>query len=704
MLPRAEMTPNKFVQKWSQIYQKESAIAQSHFNDVCALIKHPTPLDLDPKGDFFSFETKTVKPGGSKGWVDAWYLGKFIWEYKGAHANLEKAYEQLLLYKDFLGNPPLLVTSDTQKIIVHTNFTNTVQNIHEITFDSLLNTDGVSILERVFNSPKSFEPKITREYVTQATADTFVAVAETLQKWDAASRRKTPSEKIAHFLVRLLFCLFAQDLGLLPDMVFTKLVSYHDNSFDHFYKGLSTLFQTMRNGGLYGYHQIPQFDGTLFDDSYVPELPGDIIQELQQACQKNWANIDPSIFGTLFERVIDQSKRAQIGAHYTSYDDINLVVEPVLMNHLQHEWHETRSECQKQIDAGNTDRANSLLRSFAEHIAEIRVLDPACGSGNFLYVGLRRLLDLQKEVITFAGHNSLPNISLTVTPDQFFGIELNTYAYELAQITIWIGYLQWKKENGFFTLNEPILQPLNNIRRGDAILGYTASHVPYEPSWPEADVIIGNPPFLGSRKMRPVLGDRYCKSLKKVYSPRIKGFPDLVCYWFEKAFHMINNRQVKRVGLLATQAIRGGTNRQVLDKIVAEGQIFYAWSDRNWILDGANVHVSIIGFDNGSEPTKVLDGQNVLTINSDLTTGYDVSSAQSLDENTHIAFQGVVLRGRFDIPANLARQMFSINDNPNGKQNSDVIKLRFIGRDITERPSNTHVIDFGLDMSEEEAQ
>ncbi len=201
MNPVVNITPYQFVSKWSQVTQTESAVSQSHFLDVCALIGHPAPLGMDPKGEFFKFEAKTVKPGGSKGWADVYFLDKFILEYKGSHANLQKAYEQLLLYKEFLGNPPLLITSDTQKIVIHTNFVNTVQETYEVTFANISDGDGIALLKRVFNDPLSFKPKTTKEYVTNATADTFVSVAETLHKWMDATKTKEKPERVAHFLV-----------------------------------------------------------------------------------------------------------------------------------------------------------------------------------------------------------------------------------------------------------------------------------------------------------------------------------------------------------------------------------------------------------------------------------------------------------------------------------------------------------------------
>lgn len=553
------MNVNEFVKKWSQVRQKEISVAQSHFNDICALVHHRTPIDADPKGEFFTFEEPTEKIGGDKGRADVWYEGRFIWEYKGYHKNLDKAYQQLQLYRESLGNPPLLITSDTQKIIIHTNFTNTVKQVYIIDFDELLGGIGLEILKRAFHEPDSFKPDKTQEQVTRASADTFVEVADILNRWATVEGRQEDPEQLAHFIIRLLFSMFAEDLGVLPENVFTKLVGYKVGDIDHLSRGLQNLFAAMRSGGDYGHIPIPNFNGGLFDDEYVPNLPGDIHHKLRDAARQDWSAIDPSIFGTLFERIIDESKRAQLGAHYTSKEDMLLVIEPVLMQPLREEWQSVKQAANQLINAENQKEAFSVLETFSNKLAFTKVLDPACGSGNFLYVGLRQLLDLQKIVIVFAARNGLEEIPLTVSPSQLFGIELNQYAHELAQITVWIGYYQWRFENGFSDISEPILKPLHNIERKDAILQFGEQGELLNPAWPDVDVIIGNPPFLGDKKMKSELDNSYVDSLRKLFKDRIPGGSDLVCYWFEKARAAVEQEHAQRVGLLATQGIRGGS-------------------------------------------------------------------------------------------------------------------------------------------------
>jgi type I restriction-modification system DNA methylase subunit len=689
------MTPQTFVKRWDKIQLKETAAAQPHFYDVCHLVGHELPHVADPLGKFFTFEASTDKATGGRGRADVWYKGRFIWEYKGAHADLDKAYQQLLLYRESLENPPLLITSDLQRIIIHTNFTGTVKQVHEITFDRLLTGDGLALLRRAFYEPDSFKPTQTQEKATQATADTFVQVVRTLQEWGKSHADPTPPEKLAHFVIRLFFCLFAEDLDLLPDKLFTNLVRHQRANLTDFTQSLRQLFTAMRDGGLFGYTRIPHFDGGLFDDDFVPVIPSDIIDHLLRSARQDWSAIDPTIFGTLFERVIDEDKRAQLGAHYTSKDDILLIVEPVLMKPLRDEWRELRSWATQQLKNPNNHQVVwERLAAFANRLAAVRVLDPACGSANFLYVSLRLLLDLQKELITFAAAHGLEPIPLTVSPAQLYGIEINPYAHELAQITVWIGYLQWRKENGFSDFTEPILRPLHNIERKDAILAYGDNGQPVEPTWPEADVILGNPPFLGGKKLLAELGEVYTGNLFRLFEDRIPSSADLVCYWFERAHKQIVDSKAQRAGLIATNSIRGGSNRQILETIKRQGDIFLAWSDKGWILDGAAVRVSIIGFDRGIEKIHMLDGQPVAVINSDLTSAVDLTLAKRLDENEGLCLRADEKGGPFELTPRQAEHLLKLN-NSNGQNNTDVIVPWATARDLVQVPRRNYIIDFG---------
>jgi hypothetical protein len=601
------ITAQQFVQHWSKVRQKETAVYVSHFEDLCRLVGHQTPTRYDPVGQNFSFQSQAVKPDGAKGFADVFYRDKFIMEYKGPHADLDRAYRQLQLYREALDNPPLLITSDVHTIHIHTNFNNYPKQRHVITFDDILSGDGVEKLRWAFFNPQKFRPARTQQDITRASADTFIAVADAMKLHQKITGEQYSAEQLAHFLIRILFCLFAEDLKLLPNNIFTQIARAQFDQHADLRHGLRNLFREMRSGGTFGFTRIRHFDGTLFDDEFVPTIPHDLARALLQAAEQDWSGIDPSIFGTLFQRVIDESQRAQLGAHYTSEDDIMLIVEPVLMAPLRRRWDAVRREADRLLRQAEREAAQRLLADFAAELAELRLLDPACGSGNFLYVGLRQLLNLQKAVIAFAARWELPPIPLSVGPQQLYGIEINTYAHELAQITVWIGYLQWRSENGFGEMPDPILRPLHNIRHMDAILAYDADGAPVEPDWPAADVIVGNPPFLGAKWMQRELGQNYTARVRRLYGDRVAGTADLVMYWFERAREYIEQNKVERVGLLATNTVRQGGSAETLKRIKETGDIFLAYTDKPWILEGASLRVSIIGFDDGSEKTKSLN-------------------------------------------------------------------------------------------------
>jgi len=666
-----------FVAKWQRSALTERSAAQEHFLDLCALLGEPTPATADPDGSFYTFEKGARKTAGGGGWADVWKRGYVGWEYKGKRKDLAAAYQQLLQYREDLENPPLLVVCDLNRFEVHTNFTGTVKQVYAFDLADLQRNEStptcalppLEVLRAVFTHPDLLRPHRTTAGVTEDAAREFAALAESLR------RRGEDPEATAHFLMRLLFCLFAEDIGLLPARLFTTLIERTRTRPADFAARLGQLFAAMATGGSFGADDIAHFNGGLFADATVLALVGDDLAILARAAALDWASIEPAIFGTLFERSLDPTKRSQLGAHYTSRDDILLIVEPVLMAPLRRRWAAVQEEARELI--GKRDAASGgartrhqqalgrLLLAFTDEIAAVRVLDPACGSGNFLYVALKRLLDLWKEVSTFAAANGaaglLPDV---VGPQQLHGIELNVYAHELASVVVWIGYIQWLHDNGFGIPEDPILKPLHNILYMDAILTHDEAGRLIEPAWPEADVIIGNPPFLGGKRLRAELGDGYVDDLFALYRERVPREADLVCYFFERARASVTGNRRHRAGLLATQGIRGGANRKILERIKETGDIFVAWSDRPWVLDGATVHVSMIGFDAGEQRDHALNGVPVPAINADLTGALDVTMARPLTTNRGIAFMGSTKGGPFDLTGAAAALMLATPLNP----------------------------------------
>jgi len=725
------LTPQQFIAKWQRVTLSERSACQQHFLDLCELLGQPKPAEVDPDGTWYTFEKGVQTSEDKKGWADVWMRDHFAWEYKGKHKDLKAAYQQLQLYREALENPPLMVVCDMDRFEVHTNFTGTLKEKHVFDIAGLALPANLDILRRVFTDPNSLKPGITSEAITIEAAERFAKLA------DGLNQRGIEPLRAAHFLMKLMFCMFGEKTGLLPPGLFGKLLDTAKANPAILPRRLQSLFKAMSEGGDYGNDTIAWFNGGLFADADVIPLTTAEINTLANINTYDWASVEPSIFGTLFERTLDPDKRSQIGAHYTSRQDIETLLRPVLMAPLQREWAEVKRKCEedfwpkvieaskrsgapkkakaprlvkskmeepaqrKKADDGARNVFDRAILDFAERLAHVTVLDAACGSGNFLYVAINMLLGLEKEVVAYAAMRGLPIVP-HVSPTQLHGLEINTYAQELAQVVIWIGYLQWMHFNGFKMPDHPVLTPIETIKQTDAILDLTDPEHPKEPEWPEAEIIVGNPPFLGYSKLRSALGHEYVDALFGLYDGRVSNQSDLCCYWFEKARAAIKKGLTKRAGLLATQGIRGGKNREVLKAINDSGAVFFAVSDKDWVLEGANVHVSLIGFDSGNETNRLLDGRPVTTINSNLTSAYDLTSAKRLAENSGVGFVGGFKFGSFDISDKTGQELLkmpAVGDRPN----SDVVRPWLNGRDVLGRPRNMWIVDFGVDLSHNDA-
>ena len=684
------MKPEEFVAKWTKVDFGESQASPELFLDLCRLVGHPTPVEY---GDHDAFTLEKWVPGG---FADAYLENRFAWEFKGSDSQLDSALLQLLRYQVYLKTPPLLIVSSFETIRIRTNFPGLETVLHEIPVTRLDQPENFIKLRNAFFDPNEFRPDRSLEDVTRETADLFGRIVEDMEQHDP------DVGKLARYLNQIIFCLYAEDAGLLPEGLFTRIIGQHFRDPVLFNQAVTGLFTQMATGGLFGSDQVPHFNGDLFNEVDTVELSSTALFLLEQASKKNWGNIEPSVFGTLFERALDASQRAQLGAHYTSAADIMLVVDPVVMDPLRREWDAVRQEVLNLLAEEDRDTSYVRLRAFQQRLFDIHVLDPACGSGNFLYLALRSLLDLEKTVIDFAAEHGWPGLTPIIKPDQMLGLEISPYAVALARTSLWIGYIQWHQANGFPYTQRPILTPLITVQQTDSILDLSDPDNPCEPEWPPAEFIIGNPPFLGHVPFRESLGDAYVEAVYSLYRSRIPNSSDLCCYWFEKARAQIESGATHRAGLLATQAIRFQSNRPVLNRIKDTGDIFVAISDQDWVLEGAAVHISIIGFDDGTEPIHQLDGTLVSTINANLTAGFDFMEAKPLLENRSLAFQGVGKVGEFDISYDTATAMLNV-PNPDGRHNADVIKRWVNGDDITKRPRNVWIIDFGASMPMEDA-
>jgi len=289
-----------------------------------------------------------------------------------------------------------------------------------------------------------------------------------------------------------------------------------------------------------------------------------------------------------------------------------------------------------------------------------------------------------------------------IGPEAVLGIEINAYAAELARVTIWIGEIQWMIRHGLGYRRDPILKSLHHIETRDALLDLSDPANPREAEWPEAEFIVGNPPFLGGKWMRRGLGDDYVDTLFEAFDGRVPREADFVMYWHEKARAAIEHDRTRRAGLLGNQSIRSGASRRVLEKISATGQIFFARSDEPWVLKGASVHISFVGQDDGVEELLELDGLLVARIHPNLTTGLDLTVARRIPENANLAFMGDTKGGPFEIAAEAARGMLA-TPNPDGRSNRAVVRRWANGEDVNGRDRGFWIIDFGSDMPLAEA-
>jgi hypothetical protein len=706
---RPLMTPQEFVQKWGPggpaFYLNEEQGAQSHFLDLCEVLDVPKP---GSQADYL-FEEQGDVIGGRKGYADVYMRDHFAWENKAPGKSLDVALKQLLTYSLALDNPPLLVVCDRLTIRIHTQFNGHPSETHEITLAQIEQPEKQAILRRLWTDPESFRPHKTTRDITELAARSFANLAEQLRK------RGNDAEEVAHFLTQCLFCFFAEDVGLLPGRMFERLVNNRQITSDRLTTGLRDLFTVMRDGGLYGPDDIPWFNGGLFKKIAVPKLEILDVTELRNAAALNWSAIDVSIFGTLFERGLDPSKRSQLGAHYTDPATIMRLIDPVVQRPLLEEWKKAASEIAAAMEKSKKrgDRAHKAAQTvFVEWLHKLeayRILDPACGSGNFLFLGLKTLKDIEHRSHLEAATMGLDRQQDLVTgPHNVLGIELNEYAAELARVTVWIGELQWRLEHGYSFKTNPVLEPLDHIECSDALIAHGDS--PFGVSgktWPRATVAIGNPPFLGNKKMRSELGDEYVTVLRREFEGRVPGGADLVCYWFEKCRAQIAIGHLERAGLVATNSIRGGQNREVLTQISESTRIFDAWSDVSWVNEGAAVRVSLVAF--GQTPNVAnLDGKSVGKIAPDLTAAssdsinVDLTTAIRLKSNAGACFMGITKVGPFDIERARAVSWLAL-PNVGGVGNQAVLRPSWNGIDVTRRPRDVWIIDFGVTMSENAA-
>ncbi len=748
------MTPQQFIAQWGpggpgyELNERQGA--QAHFMDLCALLGVPTPGST---GDYL-FEQDTLVLGEARGYADVFKRHHFAWENKAPGRNLDAALKQLLGYSLALANPPLLVVCDRLTIRIHTQFNGHPSETHTVLLHELAQPEKQALLRRLWTDPESFRPRKTSRDITEEAARSFATLAEGLRK------RGADADEVAHFLTQCLFCFFAEDVGLLPDRMFEGLVNNRRLTSDKLATGLGNLFTAMRDGGLYGNDDIPWFNGGLFKTIQIPTLSILDMTELRNAAALNWSAIDVSIFGTLFERGLDPAKRSQLGAHYTDPATILRIIEPVLSRPLLHKWELIKTNLRGLMakSVRKNDKHHKAAQAdfvrWLQDLRDYRVLDAAT-------LGLDREADLVTgphnvlgiELNEYAAE--LARVTVWIGELQWrmahgYDFKTNPVLEPLDHIECRDALLQWAPtpvhpkptsvhpeppvlstvegvegpEPTSVRPEPPVLSTVEGVEGPQrATSGAQAARTPgahalrflkspppsappapltaTEAPWPRASVVIGNPPFLGDRKMIRELGENYTFALRKVYAGRVPGGADLVCYWFEKARTAIETNGLGAAGLVATNSIRGGANRKVLDAITKTTRIYEAWSDEGWVNEGAAVRVSLVAFGHAAQQP-LLNGIEVDSISSDLHGSQGISHVQRLASNIDASYIGTQKNGPFDISREIAEEWLRL-PNPHGKSNALVVRPWANGLDVTRRPQNRWVVDFGCDMSMDEA-
>lgn len=536
---------------------------------------------------------------------------------------------------------------------------------------------------------------------------------------------KHKPEQVAMFLMRCLFTMFAEDVGLLPEASFKEVLQRCEKEPATFVHDVGQLWEAMDKGG-YAHairRTVKRFNGEFFKNPEVLSLSAEAICELRLAASHNWKEVEPAIFGTLVEQALNPEERKKLGAHYTPRAYVERLVHATIIDPLRQEWRDIGTAV--ETFRGEQAKAIKLVQGFHDRLCDLRILDPACGTGNFLYVALELLKRLEGEVLevlaNLGGQEALTGLSgHTVDPHQFLGLELNPRAAAIAELVLWIGYLQWFFRTSKGEPEEPILKAFHNITVQDAVLTPDRTK---RPEWPEADYIIGNPPFIGGSLIRTRLGDEYAQALWKVHkSLGMNESADFVMYWWDRAAELLTREgtRLKRFGLVTTNSISQVFQRRVMERHLNAKKpvsLLMAIADHPWTKatkDSAAVRIAMTvaaagkhegrlyevvreeGLDTDSPTITLSERQGV--IHSDLTIGVDVTRAGPLKANEAICSPGVKLHGAGFIVTPAHATALGLGSVPGLEKH---IRHYRNGRDLTSRPRGVMVIDlFGLEAEE----
>ncbi|MCL4301118.1 MAG: class I SAM-dependent DNA methyltransferase [Anaerolineae bacterium] len=679
-----------FIKRWQVSGAAERANFPQFIVELCDLLElpHPDPATPDDSRNAYVFERAVPLPEGSVGRIDLYKRGCFILEAKqgsdrpassGSQTQfgnqtekprkkgtavrgtaswdtaMERARQQAQSYARSLppaeiaeGRPPFLMVVDVgYTIALYAEFTRS--GGHYIPFPDphsyrynladLQHEEVRQMLRQVWLDPLSLDPARRSARVTREIAARLAQLAKSLEG-------SYPAETVANFLMRCLFTMFAEDVGLLPAKSFAHILAETQANPAGFKPLLEELWRTMNTGGFSVAlrAEILHFNGGLFAEPVALPLSASQIGLLVEAAQSDWREVEPAIFGTLLERALDPIERHKLGAHYTPRAYVERLVQPTIVEPLRAEWAGVLAAAALRAEAGDTAKAIAEVEAFQRRLATVRILDPACGSGNFLYVALEQLKRLEGEVLNTLKELGRSQMALEmegvmVTPQQFLGLEVNPRAAAIAELVLWIGFLQWHfRTRGQVQPPTPIIKNYHNIECRDAVLAWddveplldregrpvtrwdgrttrphpvTGQEVPDETAripaykylnprpaeWPQADFIVGNPPFIGKRGVRLALGSEYVDALRQAH-PDVADSVDYVMYWWNQAAKVLRQNEIDRFGFITTNSISQSFNNRVLTKHMTEKDplsIIFAIPDHPWVdsADGASVRVAM---------------------------------------------------------------------------------------------------------------
>ena len=637
-------------------------------------------------------------------------------------------------------------------------------NSFRIFLDDLAKPEIQELFRAIWNEPHSLDPSKKAAKVTREIADQLALLGRSFEK------QGHDADRVAAFLMRCLFSMFAEDVDLIPRESFTKLLREMAETPENAAPMLESLWSTMNSGGFSPVlrSKVLRFNGGLFADAEALPLDSQQIALLAGAASKDWRTVEPAIFGTLLERALDKRQRHKLGAHYTPRAYVERLVIPTVIEPLRADWEAVQAAAYALADQGKMKEARAEVHAFHRKLADTRVLDPACGSGNFLYVALELMKRLEGEVTALLEElgeeqTALSLASFTVDPHNFLGIELNPWAARVAELVLWIGYLQWHfRTHGKAAPSEPVLRDFHNIENRDAVFAYAAKterrnadgtlatrwdgyskiihnvtgegvpdpearvqvydySKPRPASWPEAEFIVGNPPFIGTARMRELLGDGYTEALRAAY-PNLPDSIDFVMYWWEKAALATRAGKTRRFGFITTNSLRQTFNRRVLEPHLSDPKkplsLVMAVPDHPWVdaSDGAAVRIAMTIAARGNAAGRLMEveaeraeeqeaeGKRVTFSNrsgkvfADLRIGADVAGAKLLRANEGLGYRGMqLIGGGFIVSPQEARTL--------GLGTSEGLDRHVRpyrnGRDLMATPRDVMVIDlFGLSEAE----